>query len=366
LAISLLFMTFAVFTVDAQQRGDDRGQRGQRGQPQPPPPQPPPPQPPPPQPPPPQPPPPQGAQYPTLLNGYKIRPAWKVVGVDYYVGVPVGIKLSDWQNLQGPGINVVATASPPYVVVYDTNNVTISGVDFSLHGGAFIRFANCSNPSVINSNFGGPNLSNIPAGVIIADSYSPNLTVMNTTIDGAQAGGTGPGGSSLISNQGGGITVIEYNWLKNAPQHVLEEAQQTSLSMSLVYSYNLVEQSGWQVGAHPNYLQFDYGDASSVLVEYNTFYNTPQTSSGESLQFYDNGSGYVSNVTWAYNVMIATGGPPGSARSSFIHGGGSQNNGMGYDNYVDTTGAWFLYYPGSMTGWQLNNNYNMVTGALAS
>jgi hypothetical protein len=314
------------------------------------------------------PPPPTGAQHPGLLAGYALRPPWNVAGVDYAVGVPAMTALTDWQSLSGPGISVDTSSAPPYgaphVRVDNTSNVVMDSIDFSLHGGAFLMFVNSPNPTVIRSNFGGPNLSMIPAGVIVADPWSPNLSVTYSTIDGAKAGGSGTGGPSLITNQGGGTTTLEYNWLKNAPQHTLEEAQPTALPLVLVYRNNLVEQSGWEVGAHPNYLQFGYADVSSVDVEYNTFYNTPQTTSGESLQFSGMG-GYVHNVTWAFNVMIATGGIPGSARSAFIHAGGSQNSGVGHDNYVDTTAAWFLYYPGSMIGWTLTNNFNMVTGAQA-
>jgi hypothetical protein len=320
----------------------------------------------PPPPPPPPPPTPATGQHPALLAGYAKRPPWKVAGVDYAVGVPPGTALTDWQSLSGPGISVDTSSAYPYgaphVRVDNTSNVVIDSVDFSLHGGAFIMFVNSPNPTVIRSNFGGPNLSTVPAGVIVADPASPNLTVTYSTIDGAKNGGSGLGGAGFIVNQAGGTTTLEYNWLKNAPQHTLEEAQQTALPLVLVYRNNLVEQSGWAAGAHPNYLQFGNANVSSVDVSYNTFYNTPQVASGESLQFYGMG-GYVHNVTWAYNVMIATGGIPGSARSSFIHAGGSQNSGVGHDNYVDTTAAWFLYYPGSMTGWTLTNNYNMVTGA---
>jgi hypothetical protein len=172
------------------------------------------------------------------------------------------------------------------------------------------------------------------------------------------------GGSGLIYNAGSGTTRLTYNWLKNAPQHVLEEGQPTEVPLVVVYRNNLVEQSGWAPGAHPNYLQFGYPEVSSVDVEYNTFYNTPLAATGEALQFSGMG-GYVHNVTWAYNVMIATGGPRGSARSVFVHGGGVQNSGNGHDNYLDTTAAFFLYYPGSMAGWTLTNNWNMVTGAPA-
>ncbi|MGH9776641.1 MAG: hypothetical protein ACRD50_17050 [Candidatus Acidiferrales bacterium] len=320
-------------------------------------------------PPPPPPPPPAaaGAQHPTLLQGYALRPPFRVAGVDYPVGVPAGTKLTDWQALSGPGITVRADASPPYVRVDDTSNVVISGVDFSLHGGAYLWFKNSPNPTVISSNFGGPNLTLISAGVINTDNWSPNLTVSYSTIDGAgmyvNIGVNGPGGSGLIFNQGGGRNTVIHNWLKNAPEHTLEEVQLPTVPLVVIYRKNLIEQSGWGVASHPNYLQFGSGYISCVDVKYNTFYNTPQASSGESLQFYNNFNGYVHNAHWAYNVMIATGGIPGDARDYVIPGGGDQNSGVGHDNYVDTTAAFGLFYPGSMTSWTLRNNYNMVTGA---
>ncbi|MGH9827212.1 MAG: hypothetical protein ACREDR_28625, partial [Blastocatellia bacterium] len=260
--------------------------------------------PPPPQTPPAPPTPPVGAQHPTLLQGYALRPSFNVAGVDYAVGVPAGTVLTDWQALSGPGITVRADASPPYVRVDNTSNVVISGVDFSLHGGAYLFFVNSPSPTVMSSKFGGTNLILIPAGVIDADSASPNLTVTHSTMGGgglAIFGATTPWTESgLINNTGGGTTTLTYNWLKNIPQHVLEENQQTPIHAIVIYRNNLVEQAGWGPGAHLNYLQFSYGAIDSVDVEYNTFYNTPHVaSSGESLQFYGVG-GYVHNATWAY------------------------------------------------------------------
>jgi hypothetical protein len=302
-------------------------------------------------------------QHPELLTSYAKRPPWKIAGIDYAVGVPPETKLTDWQLLSGPGITVQAAEMPPLVRVDDTSNVVISGVDFSLHGGATLRFINSPNPTVINCNFGGPNLTKMPAAVIVTDQDSPGLTVSYNTIDGAGNGS----GSSLITVLGAGTTTVTYNWLKHSPQHFLEEAQSTPVSIAVIYKYNLIQQGAFRPGAHLNFLQFGGAVATSVDVEYNTTYQTPQVAAGEGFQF----SGFlpgnsVQNVTFAYNTMIATGGPPGSAQSAMVHGGGSQNAAVAHDNYIDKTAAWFWFYPGSYTGWTFYNNYNMITGTLIS
>jgi hypothetical protein len=316
---------------------------------------------------PPPPPPPPGGQHPTLLASYRNPPPWKVAGVDYAVGVPSTTPLTDWQLLSGPGITVKATAMPPYVRVDDTSNAVISGVDFSLHGGANLFFVNSPNPTVTNSKFGGPNLSKITAYVIFADSNSPNFTVSYNTVDGGGAGS----GSSLVGAAGGGTTTLTYNWLKNFPQHVLE-IQTNNVPYSVVYKYNLIEQGAQSPGAHLNYLQFgtNSNSSSSVDVEYNTSYQTRQASAGEGYQFYSNGSGLIQNVTMAYNVMIAA--APGTplpvptallSMSYMVHGGGSQNAGVAHDNYIDRTASYGWLYPASFTGWNFANNYDMTTGA---
>jgi hypothetical protein len=307
---------------------------------------------------PPPPPPPACGQHPTLLTSYAKRPPWKVAGVDYPVGVPSTATLTDWQSLQGPGITVNATAMPPYVRVDDTSNVVISGVDFSLHGGAILLFVNSPNSTVASSNFGGKNLTKILNSVIWADPNSPGLTVRYSTIDGAGSGS----GATLVSVRSAGTTTLEYNWFKNFPEHVLEEAQSAPVSIAVIYKYNLIEQGGMARGAHLNYLQFGGAVATSVDVEYNTTYQTPQVASGEGFQFYANNTGgAVNKVTFAYNTMIATGGPR-IAMSYLVHGGGSQNAGVAHDNYFDTTAAYGAFYPGSFTGWTFSNNYSMTTG----
>jgi hypothetical protein len=133
-----------------------------------------------------------GGQHPALLASYVKRPPWKVAGVDHAVGVPPTATLTDWKLLSGPGITVNTTAMPPYVRVDNTSNVVISGVDFSLNGGAAVFCVDSPNLTVTSSKFGGTNLAHAPASIIFADRDSPNFTVSCNTIDG---GGNGAGSS---------------------------------------------------------------------------------------------------------------------------------------------------------------------------
>jgi hypothetical protein len=319
--------------------------------------------------PPPSPPPPPGAQHPALLANYVLRPPWKVAGVDYAVGVPSTATLTDWQCLSGPGITVNTTAMPPYVRVDNTSNVVISGVDFSLHGGAVVFFVNSPNPTVISSLFAGKNLTKLNgSAVIYADPSSPGLTVSYNIINGAGAGG----GGTLVGAAGPGTITLTYNWLKHFPQHVLELLIQSG-PYSVVYKYNLIERGGMQVTDHLNYLQIgSHSNASSVDVEYNTSYQTRQIAAGEGYQFEPALAPFlVQNVTLAYNVMIAA--APGAglpvptallSMSAMVHAGGTQNAGMAHDNYIDRTAAYYWFYPGSFSGWKFYNNYNMTTGAI--
>ena len=303
------------------------------------------------------------AQLPNLLSGYAARPSWMVAGVDYAVGVPSGTSLTPWYSLSGPGISV--NTSTHVVTVTNTSGVNITGVDFSLNGGAILSFVNSPNGVVSDCNFGGTNLTAILNGVINADQGSGGLTVEYCTINGGGAGS----GSTLISAGGSGPVTLKYNLFENFPQHVLELTQRSRKSFSVIYKYNLIEQGAEQPSAHLNYLQFSSGSATSVNVKFNTSYQTPQAGAGEGYQFYDNSSGgSISNVTLAHNTMIATGGAQGTAMSYLIHGGtGSQyltpgSNWSASNNYIADPAAWGAFYGGSVSGWSISNNVDMATG----
>jgi hypothetical protein len=309
--------------------------------------------------------PPRGAQHPALLASYAKRPPWNVAGVDYAVGLPSMTTLTDWQCLSGPGISVNTTHMPPYVRVDNTSNVVISGVDFSLHGGAAIFFVNSPNPTVVSSLFAGKNLHILAgAAVIYADGNSPGLTVSYNIINGAGAGS----GSTLVSASGGGRTTLTYNWLKHFPQHVLELNTYAGATnpYSLVYKYNLIEKGGMQAWDHMNFQFGTNTDSTSIDVEYNTFYQTWRATGGEGYQFGTLGNARVKNVTLAYNVMIAAQTPGHAICVSYmIHADGSLNvPATAHDNYVDPTASWGWLYPGLFTGWNFYNNYNVTTGAI--
>ena len=297
-------------------------------------------------------------QLPNLFAGEAVRPPWMVAGVDYAVGVPAGTTLMDWQNLHGPGISIVGNM----VRIDNTSGVHIDGVDFSLHGGAFLLFVNSPGGIVTNSKF----QATTPTSLIDTDSNSPGLTVEYCTLIG------GADGSGLISAAGN--VVIEYNWMKDFPQHAVELGDSTNLT----YRYNLIENGGTVAGAHLNYLQeTGKGITNSIDIEFNTTYETPSAASGEGFQFDINdtsgNSGTLANPTFAYNTMISTG---SGSMSYMVHGSSKYSSSnpivtpisgtaVAHDNYFDMSGAFGAFYPGSFSGWSLYNNFDMKTGAPA-
>ena len=111
-------------------------------------------------------------QLPNLFVGEAIgRLGWLRESIMQSVFRPDTV-LRDWQNLSGPGISVVNYGGQWFVRVDNTGGAVISGVDFSLHGGADLMFVNSPNGVVTDCNF--KSVSGIP---IQTDANSPGLTV---------------------------------------------------------------------------------------------------------------------------------------------------------------------------------------------
>ena len=303
-------------------------------------------------------------QMPNLFSGEAIRPPWMVAGVDYAVGVPAGTALTDWQNLSGPGISRVNYGGQWFVRVDNTNGAVISGVDFSLHGGADLMFVNSPNGVVTNSKFSST------SGIgIQTDANSPGLTVTHSILDGGGANGS----SSLIQILAGGNVTLQYDVFENFPQHVIE-MNSNGNDANLVYEYNLITNGGMQPGAHLNVLQIGGWGTINTLVEYNTVYQQPQAAgAGEGFQFYGTTGDTLVSPTFAYNTMISTG---TNSMSYLLHGSsGTQfptsvtGTASVHDNYFDPRGTYSggdagVLYPGSFSGWTIYGNYNMATGTL--
>lgn len=297
-------------------------------------------------------------QLPNLLDGYAVRPSWEVAGVDYAVGVTAGTQLKDWQTLSGPGI----TISGNMVRIDGQSGVHLDGIDFSTNGGAFVYLTNSPDAVITNCKF----QATTPTSLIDAGPGSPNLTVEHCTLIG------GADGSALIS--GSGNVVVQYNWMKDFPQHAVEIGGSTDLT----YKYNLIENGGTVAGSHLNYLQqTGSGVTNKIDIQFNTSYETPSAASGEGYQFDINdgsNSGTLVDPIFAYNTMIATG---DTSMSYMVHGSSKyassnpavtpiSGTASAHDNFFDTSGGYGAFYTGSMDGWSLSNNVDMRSGKVIS
>ena len=297
-------------------------------------------------------------QLPGLFSRYPVRPAWKVAGVDYRVGAPLGSPLKDPSAISMPDVFVDAIRR---IVTITGDHVLLSGYDFSSHGGYMLQVKGAGD-TIANSNFELG--SNATPFLIQGTPSSSDLTIEGCTFDEASIGNA----TSQVGFAGAGKLIIKNNWFKNFPQHVLELAQRPGVSFSVLYEYNLIQNGGLARGAHLNYLQFGSGYATSVSVVFNTSYQTPQATGGEGYQFYDNAyGGRIGEVTLAYNTMIATGGSAATPAMSFlVHGNTPSLSGRIYNNYFDATAAYGVFYSNTFLGAEIFKNIDLNTGKIIS
>ena len=240
-------------------------------------------------------------QLPNLLSGYAVRPPWKVAGVDYAVGVPSGTALKDWETISQPGVSINTATHTVYVT---GNNVTLNGIDFSLHGGAQLVIEGANNTTISNCNFFYGSALTSTSNFLINAVSGSNVTIEYCTIDGNGAVQTTSSDQSSLITTGSNFTgtvTLTYNLLQNFIQHVLEYNGGTTLT----YEYNLIYNGGnGPVGPHLNYLQWGNGNFGTATVEFNTTYQpTNPNAGGQGFQFTPN-SGSISSFTLAYNTMI--------------------------------------------------------------
>ena len=297
-------------------------------------------------------------QLPMLLSGYT-RPSWNVAGVDYAVGYG-STSLTDWKLISQPGVTVNTSTN---TVTITGNNVTLNGIDFSLHGGAQL-IIDGNGDTVSNCNFlYGTSMASAGRYYIISGSGS-NITIEDCVLNGngSALGQASANQTSLITFTNSGSVTLEYNLFENFNQHVLEY-NSTGVNGTIVYKYNLIENGGsGSTGAHLNYLQFGTNnDTTTATVEFNTTYQpTNPISGGEGFQFYSNGRGATIDATLANNTIIES--PKGDGRVH-VYGSGTVTNANVYDNYFFTNGnAAFYTDPTAGTTDLYSNNVDMATG----
>ena len=294
------------------------------------------------------------AQFPTLLQGYAARAPWRVAGVDFYVGIPSGTTLTDWQSISQAGVSVNTSTGQ---ISISGANVTLSGIDFSLHGGAYVYDTTNNGSLTITNSKLGP----IPSG----QTYAVHMQATNcnlTLTDDLFTGGAVGGGGVFVGYQCSGNLTAEYNYVTQGDSQFIEQVSGTD---SVVIKWNLIYNMTTTATAHENWMQWGaIGAGTTADIEFNTGYQNQlfANAAGEGWQFYANNSGTLSTTTVTNNTSIATL-YNAAVVMSYIQHGGTVSYGINTNNYFDITGAYGAYYPGSFTGWMGAQNYNMSTGA---
>jgi hypothetical protein len=292
-------------------------------------------------------------QLPDLLRQYKKISPCQVAGVNYAVGYGT-TSLRDPITCACLPAGATVDSDHHFIRVTNTPDVTLSGFDFSLHGGYLVYCDRSPNLTIEKSNFAmGAN------GQLGVAAYAgcTNMKLANNVFDGA--GSRAPCDSwSVITTMGTGIS-LRYNWIKNFSQHVLE----ANGGGVVDYKYNLVEEGGTCPSAHLNYSQLQ-GNYPSPRIAFNTFVQHVQAAGGEGIQI--EATGMITNALVEYNTMISVPAGQRKALSSMIvcrqHNGASNADFVARNNFLDARGAYHAFYPAACKGASYVRNWNMVTG----
>ncbi|WP_271586103.1 Ig-like domain-containing protein [Bradyrhizobium sp. CCBAU 53415] len=289
------------------------------------------------------------AQLSSLLDTYGAnRPAWKVAGVDYHVGVPTGLALKDPATISMAGVSV-DTAHKSITVT--GSNVTLDGYDF----GGWAVVTSAANTTLTNSNFNGLNPGGPQSSVISGTQTSSNLHIANCTIDGLSGGGHA---EFLVEMEGPGLT-IEYSWLKNSNSDLIGRHGQDGGDITI--QYNLLQQAGMGgSGTHGDYLQVYGPTIDSTHILYNTAVQDGGTTQGFIADNTKSGEFAGNTLIGSVSYWMSVSGPGTDAAN--LSGAFST-----HDNYFDVTKALGFNYPAagpddSYSKTSFVHNVNMVTG----
>jgi hypothetical protein len=295
---------------------------------------------------------------PTLLNGYAVRPSWKVAGVDYAVGVPSGAKLANPSTISMSGVSVNAAS---HTVTISGNNVTLSGYDFGQGGGWGINIApGATNITIKNSHFLVGTNNAVP---INAAAGSGNLTVLNSTFDGGNSASNAVW--AMINYNGSGTFTAQYNAFLNVPDDAIDF---NSGTMTTNVKYNVFDNLGTSPGSHPDGVQYVSVNSNNSVEAYNTIYQ-PNASGAQGIQLEAQLGSTLTNTTLDNNTIVAkvgSGSPVAMSYSVAViqdPGGNNAINGATVaNNYIDHSDAYGPFYPPSGKNLTFSGNVDMTTG----
>lgn len=328
------------------------------------------------------------AQFPKALDGYKLRPSWKVPGVDYFVGLCSAVILKDPTTSILPA-GATWDSANRLVRVDSAETVTLDGYDFSVGVGVGIYLTSGSliiqNSKIQTQNFTYP--VQVAAG-------AANLTIRNSLIDGGMCGRTDVGGKSIaqVGYAGSGIVTFEYNMWQYLVEDGLDTTTGNNANVTLNAKYNLYYIYGTRSSGHADPIQFngDYstaGTANGGTQSFNFIWEPHGDDSGapynceaailagntpEGIQRQAQGGISITNYTISENVIIAD--APHNASRGYTSGQISyaiqieqtcctNSGGVIMNNYIDAQGMYGPIYPGTGSGITCAGNKDMRSGA---
>lgn len=299
------------------------------------------------------------------LAGYPVRPAWKVAGIDYAVGIPSGTVLKDPSTISMSGVSV--SKSSAYINI-SGNNVTLDGYDFSLNGGWQVEVKG-TNATIKNSKFAVGAKDQMP----ITAYYGGYVNLMYNTFEG---GGANSSANAMFFAGAGAL--VEYNLF----QHVPNDAIDVTVDGNFVIQYNLFDSLNYGE-YHTDCIQTYFSQVSSLVVQYNTVYQPKADASGSPgsgnsfIRIGDQQGHTVYNPMVAYNTILFTGLQSQGFSSVFNITAGDGNsasktlNPVVHDNYVDGSGVMYSINSPDMHDSSQNvvnpvtyQNVNLKTGNL--
>lgn len=326
------------------------------------------------------------ANYPSLLSGYAATIdgthglGCKVAGVDYRIGLVASPSLAD-PTLGGLPSGTTVSGS---TVTVGSNNTTITGWDFSLHGGLQLLVSSGVSGTVITGNKFAIQTPNCLVAMFFTQLAGTTTVTYNNIDGGGAACPTLTDSFSadvyIESAASGASFIFNYNLHTNIGQDGLNIVGPSSgTGLALTHKYNVLYQQGWN--GHPDGTQFAGGIVAAPVISHNTYYNFVFSGGEAGTQpFHVEAqlTAAITNAVVAYNTMVTTGTCDGG--SSYPTGcsvnydiackqdtGSNTNTGFSaYANYVDWSGAIAALtnaYSCTSTSWGTPfANYDMVAG----
>ncbi len=306
-----------------------------------------------------------------MLDRYgKRRPPFNVAGVDYHVGVPVGIAL------RNPATDTLpdGCSYKAGLVTCSKDNAVISGYDFSLHEVQLYIPGGVSGTIITNNKFG--------IGAACKDPLVDIRNAGSTKISHNSFDGAGPLCPNLLFGTlifsvypAGAVSTVEYNVFNNIPTDGLQYAGPPSGAASIILRYNLFYIQGFY--GHPDGFQANGGNFGPIDISFNTYYNATPPSKIGAQPFHVEAqlTSFLDRSTVSHNTIITpghcNGGHGRCAANSDIackqdDGSNKNTNFSAYGNYIDKSGAMAALHDSSAcsgTGWgKPFPNWDLETG----